>query len=512
MRTSTEFFGFYQDPFKRTPDVEFYYPTKMHLEALDTLSYLIHSDEPFVVLTGEPGTGKTITIKKFINELPENIVSAYILFPNLTPEELFMAILEDFDIHVDKTLTKNALFARLRDFLIDIGSQGKKAVIIIDEAQNLPNETLEELRLLSNLETEKDKLLKIILAGQPELDAKLNDEGLRQLKQRVTLYVKLYNIKDEDIKDYIYSHLDKAGKGHIKIQRGVIRKIAKITRGNPRLINTLMDRTIIAAFLDDSHTITEEHLRNAISSINHVIAAGRKGPNLKAKPLAVVAVIGVLAVLVGYLGVDKILSSFKKEAPVYVASNNVEPDNKAVVEQNENDAQAVNEHENIKAEHVENEPVETAQNNMVDNTDTQAAQNTANNILAEQTPDTPEPVTPSPVAPAPVTPAPEQETPAVAQQNIPEPVIEAPVTQAPVIETPVAPTPVEPVIVKKDVYILANSLNVRSSPSLEAVRVGAAKLGQKFEYIQENDEWVEIRLSPTLTGWVFKQYVSISEQ
>ncbi len=95
MRTFTEFFGFYQDPFKRTPDVDFYYPTQMHIEALDTLQYLIHSDEPFAVLTGEPGTGKTITIKKFINELPSNIVSAYILFPNLTPEELFMAILED---------------------------------------------------------------------------------------------------------------------------------------------------------------------------------------------------------------------------------------------------------------------------------------------------------------------------------------------------------------------------------------------------------------------------------
>lgn len=513
MRTSTEFFGFYQDPFKRTPDVEFYYPTKMHLEALDTLSYLIHSDEPFAVLTGEPGTGKTITIKKFINELPENIVSAYILFPNLTPEELFMAILEDFDIHVDKTLTKNALFARLRDFLIDIGSQGKKAVIIIDEAQNLPNETLEELRLLSNLETEKDKLLKIILAGQPELDAKLNDEGLRQLKQRVTLYVKLYNIKDEDIKDYIYSHLDKAGKGHIKIQRGVIRKIAKITRGNPRLINTLMDRTIIAAFLDDSHTITEEHLRNAISSINHVIAAGRKSSNLKAKPLAIVAVIGVLAVLVGYLGVDKILSSFKKEAPVYVASNNIEQNNNAKNDTNENNTQNVDEQDNTAV----NQPVEIAQNNVADNTNTQSVEVPANDILAEQTPVTAEPVTPSPVAPAPVTPAPvtpapEQEMPAVAQQNIPEPVIEAPVTQTPVIETPVAPAPVEPVIVKKDVYILANSLNVRSTPSLEAVRVGAAKMGQKFEYIQENDEWVEIRLSPTLTGWVFKQYVSISEQ
>ena len=327
MRTSTEFFGFYQDPFKRTPDVDFYYPTKMHLEALDTLTYLIHSDEPFAVLTGEPGTGKTITIKKFINELPTNIVSAYILFPNLTPEELFMAILEDFDIHVDKTLTKNALFARLRDFLIDIGSQGKKAVIIIDEAQNLPNETLEELRLLSNLETEKDKLLKIILSGQPELDSKLNDESLRQLKQRVTLYVKLYNIKEEDIKDYIYSHLDKAGKGHIKIQRGVIRRIAKITRGNPRLINTLMDRTIIAAFLDDSHTITEEHLRSAIASINHVIEAGRKRPNIKAKPAAIIAVIGVLAILVGYLGVDKILQGTNEQKQVYVAENTAPVEN-----------------------------------------------------------------------------------------------------------------------------------------------------------------------------------------
>ena len=306
MRTFTEFFGFYQDPFKRTPDVEFYYPTQMHVDALDTLQYLIHSDEPFAVLTGEPGTGKTITIKKFINELPANIVSAYILFPNLTPEELFMAILEDFNIHVDKTLTKNALFARLRDFLIEIGSQGKKAVIIIDEAQNLPNETLEELRLLSNLETEKDKLLKIILAGQPELDEKLNEESLRQLKQRVTLYVKLDNIKQEDIKNYIYSHLEKAGKSYVKIHSGVVRRIAKITKGNPRLINTLMERTIIAAFLDNSHTITENHLISALSSVNNVMATAHKRKSGKAKPFVMIAVIACLAVLVGFLGADKI--------------------------------------------------------------------------------------------------------------------------------------------------------------------------------------------------------------
>lgn len=490
MRTSTEFFGFYQDPFKRTPDVDFYYPTKMHIEALDTLLYLIHSDEPFAVLTGEPGTGKTITIKKFINELPENIVSAYILFPNLTPEELFMAILEDFDIHVDKTLTKNALFAKLRDFLIEIGSKGKKAVIIIDEAQNLPNETLEELRLLSNLETEKDKLLKIILAGQPELDAKLNDEGLRQLKQRVTLYVRLYNIKDEDIKDYIYSHLEKAGKGYISIHNDVIRKIAKITRGNPRLINTLMDRTIIAAFLDESHTITDEHLRNAISSINHVIEAGRKPKHVKAKPLIIVAVIGILAVLVGYLGVDKILDSIKSDKQVYVADNTQENDIQQPVSQPEvkEDTTAINNVDNRQetAQYEDNSASTQAVNENM-----QSGQNNTQAVQEEQ-----------PLQQA------EAEQPVEVQQNIPEPVEEKPaVNNEPEVEVIQ-----QPVVQAKDVYILAKSLNIRSTPSLEAVRVGAAKMGQKFEYVQENKDWVEIRLSPTMTGWVFKRYVSISNR
>lgn len=539
MRTSTEFFGFYQDPFKRTPDVDFYYPTKMHLEALDTLTYLIHSDEPFAVLTGEPGTGKTITIKKFINELPSNIVSAYILFPNLTPEELFMAILEDFDIHVDKTLTKNALFARLRDFLIDIGSQGKKAVIIIDEAQNLPNETLEELRLLSNLETEKDKLLKIILSGQPELDSKLNDEGLRQLKQRVTLYVKLYNIKEEDIKDYIYSHLDKAGKGHIKIQRGVIRRIAKITRGNPRLINTLMDRTIIAAFLDDSHTITEDHLRNAITSINHVIEAGRKRPNIKAKPVAIVAVIAVLAILVGYLGVDKMLQGKDEPKQVYVAENNTPVESTSNEENNQENIIPAEDNANTNTNEYADSNTginEYAANNTVDNNannynqnnnagqvlengnmETGFNNNTAQNQVdpfmnqmqgqnqtaQNNTAQLPEVTTAAPETAAPVNPVPVSPAPA--------PVIETPVAQVPV-EQPAPAPEVVPAPVQKDVYILANSLNVRATPSLESTRVAAAKMGQKYEYIQENTEWVQIRLSPTLTGWVFKQYVSISER
>ena len=500
MKTFTEFFGFYQDPFKRTPDVDFYYPTQMHIDALDTLQYLIHSDEPFAVLTGEPGTGKTITIKKFINELPVNIVSAYILFPNLTPEELFMAILEDFNIHVDKSLTKNALFAKLRDFLIEIGSQGKKAVIIIDEAQNLPNETLEELRLLSNLETEKDKLLKIILAGQPELDEKLNEESLRQLKQRVTLYVKLDNIKQEDIKNYIYSHLEKAGKSYVKIQSGVVKRIAKITKGNPRLINTLMERTIIAAFLDNSHTITENHLISALSSVNNVMATVHKRKGGKAKPFIITAVIVCLAVLAGFLGVDKILNLTAEEPAAQVAVNTytqqvAEAPVQAPVQNQQPPAQIiepnaapVQDNENIynTAEIPENNTDMVPYNpNTVNNADNNIDHQPESTQTAQTEPYIPE------------TPSDEQEV----NTNIPQ------VEEEPVIEEPA------PVVNKaKDVYILASSLNVRAVPSLESKRVAAAKIGQKYEYVSENEEWVEIRLSPTLTGWVFKQYVSISER
>lgn len=473
MRTFTEFFGFYQDPFKRTPDVDFYYPTQMHVDALDTLQYLIHSDEPFAVLTGEPGTGKTITIKKFINELPVNIVSAYILFPNLTPEELFMAILEDFNIYVDKSLTKNALFAKLRDFLIEIGSEGKKAVIIIDEAQNLPNETLEELRLLSNLETEKDKLLKIILAGQPELDEKLNEESLRQLKQRVTLYVKLDNIKQEDIKNYIYSHLEKAGKSYVKIHSGVVKRISKITKGNPRLINTLMERTIIAAFLDNSHTITENHLISALSSVNNVMATAHTRKSGKAKPFVITAVIACLAVLVGFLGADKIFSLINKEPVAQVASN-------TYTQQVETPVQAP-----IQTSETNTAPAE----NYTDNT-----AEVAENINMYQHADTMQTAQTEPYIPE--TPV---EEPAV--NDIPQ------VAEQPVIEEP-APVVNKP----KDVYILANSLNVRAIPSLESARVAAANIGQKYEYVSENEDWVQIRLSATLTGWVFKQYVSISER
>lgn len=483
MRTFTEYFGFKQDPFKRTPDVDFYFPTKMHMDAYDTLEYLIHSDEPFAVITGEPGTGKTITLKKFINELPDNIVSAYILFPNLSPEELFMAILEDFNIHVDKNLTKNALFARLRDFLISIKSEGKKAVIIIDEAQNLSIETLEELRLLSNLETEKDKLLKIILAGQPELDEKLNLESLRQLKQRVTLYARLDNIKEEDIKSYVISHLEKASQNNIRIQSGVIKKLAKISNGNPRLINTIMDKTIITAFLRNSHTITEEHLISAVISLNEILPEIKKTPSWKVIAGVSGSIIAVLCAVIIYLVVDKYNGS---ENMVQTAENNA-------VETSSNGVKAGvvagtgTAADNNKVEKPVEKPVE------------KEVQETVNNAEVNQT-------------------EVKEETDNIAEEKAEEDkVLESVVPLLPEIETGNGGETVEAGsldhsgYIKKDVYVLIKSLNVRNEPTLEGMKIASIKLGQRYELIQELDEWVEIRLSPTQTGWVFKQYVSISE-
>lgn len=484
MRTFTEYFGFTQDPFKRTPDVDFYFPTQMHMDAYDTLEYLIHSDEPFAVITGEPGTGKTITLKKFINELPDNIVSAYILFPNLSPEELFMAILEDFNIHVDKNLTKNALFARLRDFLISIKTEGKKAVIIIDEAQNLSVETLEELRLLSNLETEKDKLLKIILAGQPELDEKLNQESLRQLKQRVTLYARLENIKEEDIKSYVISHFEKASQHNIRIQSGVIKKLAKISNGNPRLINTIMDKTIITAFLRNSHTITEEHLISAVISLNEILPEIKKTPSWKVIAGVSGSIIAVLCAVIIYLVVDK-----------YDGSENV-------VQTAENNA-AANSSNGVKAGVVK----EAGTGAVVDNNVEKPVEKPVENKVQEN------------VNNAEVNqPAVEDKIDSrVEEQSEEDKVLESAVPLYPDInsdnggEVTEAGSLEYSGYVKKDVYVLIKSLNVRSEPTLEGMKIASIKLGQRYELIQELDEWVEIRLSPTQTGWVFKQYVSISE-
>ena len=262
-----EFFNLKENPFKLTPDVDFFYMSSVHQEALALLEYLLNSEEGFAVIIGEPGTGKTITIRKFLSQIPDNVEYAYILFPNLSPEELFMAILEDFGIQLSDKVSKNKLFSTLRDFLIQKRKEGKKVLVIIDEAQNLPVETLEELRILSNLETDKEKLLQIILLGQPELEEKLNSTDLRQLRQRISILTHLSNLDYREMVDYINYRLSKAGNSTIRITEKAYKAIYKYTQGNLRLINLLMERALMSAFVENKHQIDKENIESAAESL-----------------------------------------------------------------------------------------------------------------------------------------------------------------------------------------------------------------------------------------------------
>ena len=298
------FFNLNEDPFKITPDVEYFFMSPIHHEALMSLNYLLSSGEGFSVIIGEPGTGKTITIRKFINELPDNVEYAYILFPNLSPEEMFKAILEDFGIPYDESSSKNKLFSKLKDFLIEKRKEGKKVLIIIDEAQNLPIETLEELRILSNLETEKDKLIQFILLGQPELEHKLESPQLRQLKQRITLIVKFRNLNQDEITNYIVYRLAKAGNTRLNIDPSVYKYLYTLTNGNLRKVNILMERALMAAFVENSFTITKKHIQKAENSINNTEDETEKNQNKILIPVAASVVFVIISAAVYFLYPD----------------------------------------------------------------------------------------------------------------------------------------------------------------------------------------------------------------
>ena len=317
MNNFVKFFGFKEDPFKITPDIEYYFMSPFHQEALMSMNYLLESGEGFAVIVGEPGTGKTITVRKFINDLPDNVEYAYIMFPNLSPEEMFKAILEDFGIENsrDEESSKNRLFSKLKDFLIKKREEGKKVLIIVDEAQNLPIETLEELRILSNLETDKDKLLQIILLGQPELEHKLNSPQLRQLKQRITLFVKFRNLTEDEVRNYVEYRLSKAGNTLLRVEDKAYKELYKRSQGNLRMINLLMERALMVAYLENSFVIKPKHIKKAEESLKQDTAI-EKGIKKDKKTLLITTLIGLNVIEVALILYFFYFSPKKENTPI----------------------------------------------------------------------------------------------------------------------------------------------------------------------------------------------------
>ncbi|MBW2479042.1 MAG: AAA family ATPase [Deltaproteobacteria bacterium] len=242
------FFSFSEKPFKLVPNPAYLFLSKSHEEALAHLNYALAQGDGFVEITGEVGTGKTTLCRSFLENLDENTIAAYIFNPRLGPKQLIKTINDELGIKYDSDNTKD-LIDRLNNFLMRQKAAGKKVILLIDEAQNLSRNILEQLRLLSNLETSREKLLQIILVGQPELSDILDSHELRQLGQRITLRYHLTPLNYKETVAYIKFRINIASrKAGIKFDRSAYRQIYNYSEGIPRVINIACDRALLTAF------------------------------------------------------------------------------------------------------------------------------------------------------------------------------------------------------------------------------------------------------------------------
>lgn len=255
------YFGFSENPFNLSPDPEFLYRSPQHEEVLANLIYGVRARKGFIVLTGEVGTGKTTMLECLRDYLDSQRVEfAFIFNSRLRPDQFFEMMAYDFDLQCDRKSKTDVLFA-LNALLLHQAERGRTCVLIVDEAHNLEWDVLEEVRLLGNLENREGKLLQIILAGQPELDRKLDAPNLRQLKQRIVLRCTLTPLTPEECSAYITTRLARAGMPNQTVfSPEVMEEIHKRTGGIPRLINAVCDNLLVTAFAMEQRAVTLEML------------------------------------------------------------------------------------------------------------------------------------------------------------------------------------------------------------------------------------------------------------
>lgn len=256
------FFNLTCNPFELTPDPTFLFSTRRHNEALAALYYGVRRHKGFVVMTGEVGTGKTLLLRCLLRLLKQSadVAYAYVFNGLLSPTEFLQYILADFGMTASGK-NKGELLFDLSQFLISRGSKKLTTVLIVDEAHHLSTEILEEVRLLTNLETAEEKLLQIVLVGQPELDEKLDSVGLRQLKQRVALRASLYPLSENETRGYIERRLQIAGRSceaHELFPPESISTVYRHSRGFPRLVNTICENALITAYARQMHQVTPD--------------------------------------------------------------------------------------------------------------------------------------------------------------------------------------------------------------------------------------------------------------
>jgi general secretion pathway protein A len=282
-------YGFKEKPFSVTPDTKFFFSSEKHSEALDSLIYTIQERKGFAVVTGEIGSGKTTVWHNLLHKLDTSTKVALITNTHLTPKQMIVAILEDLEIPFKEQWSKIKLLNALNEYLLEQISLGCNVVLVIDEAQNLGASSLEEVRMLSNLETETEKLIQIILMGQPELRQTLSLPRLTQLRQRVVVYYHLKPLTFPEMIKYIQHRLNIAGSGgECVFTPSALSRIYHYSQGTPRKVNTICDRSLLTGFIREKKIIGEDIVSEVAEEIDDLFIADKNdsGPASEVQPQA----------------------------------------------------------------------------------------------------------------------------------------------------------------------------------------------------------------------------------
>ncbi|MBW8370541.1 MAG: AAA family ATPase [Thiobacillus sp.] len=254
-------FGLREPPFGLTPDTSFFFPALPHQEAQETLLYALNAGEGILVVEGEVGTGKTLLLRRVLNMLPQRWQAAFVPNPGLDPRGLYAAIANEFGVPADGT--SEDLLHRLERHFIALAQQDRQPVVLIDEAQALPADTLEAVRLLTNLETEKRKLLQVVLFGQPELMARLREKGTRQILTRISFHAALRPFDRREVAAYVQHRLEVAGCEGASFSGWAERALWRVSRGLPRLVNIIAAKAMMLAYGQGAPQVTRGHVMAA---------------------------------------------------------------------------------------------------------------------------------------------------------------------------------------------------------------------------------------------------------
>lgn len=269
-----EHFGLHEFPFGLTPNTQFFCALPTHQDAFNVMLVALHGGEGFIKITGEVGTGKTLLCRKLLNELAAPFVVAYIPNPALSQAELLATLAEELGLSREQAVRPGQLLKLIYQQLVDVAAEGKRLVLLLDEAQAMPADSLELLRLLTNLETERSKLLQIVLFGQPELDAMLARPELRQLRQRITFSCKLSMLNRRETQRYLFNRLRVAGYAERDLlTRPACWLIHAYSRGTPRLLNILAHKAMMVAYGKGSRKVRASHVRAAAVDTDGVAGA-----------------------------------------------------------------------------------------------------------------------------------------------------------------------------------------------------------------------------------------------